>query len=114
MEYYKLINFLDNKSNQPLKFMTKNWANINNDARGTYNTNTQIKFNTSMLKSSLYGYSDACILVSGTITVTRAEDNNASKQADEKNNGVNIQNCVPFTDCMSEINNTQIDNAVKI
>ena len=42
---------------------------INDDAHGTYNTNSQIKFKTSMLKSSLCDYSDAYILVSGTIKV---------------------------------------------
>ena len=44
---------LDNTPNQPTKFMTKNWAEINDDVRGMYNTNSQIKFKTSMLKSSL-------------------------------------------------------------
>ena len=39
MEYQKIINLLDNTSNQPTKFRTKNWVEINDDARGTYNTN---------------------------------------------------------------------------
>ena len=53
MEYQKTINLFDNISNQPTKFTIKNWIETNNDARGTYNTNSQIKFKTSMLKSSL-------------------------------------------------------------
>ena len=69
MEYQKIINLLDNRPNQPSKFRTKNWIEINDDARRTYNTNSQIKFKTSMLKSSLCDYSDAYILVSGNITV---------------------------------------------
>ena len=60
---------LDNKSNQPTKFRTKNWVEINYQLRGMYNVDSQIKFKTSMLKSSLCDYSDAYILVSGTITV---------------------------------------------
>ena len=41
MEYQKIINLLDNTPNQPTKFRTKNWVEINDDARGTYNTNSQ-------------------------------------------------------------------------
>ena len=69
MEYQKLINFLDNTLNQPSKLRTKNWVEINDDSRGTYNTNSQIRFKTSMLKSSLCNYSDAYILVKGTVSV---------------------------------------------
>ena len=58
MEYQKIIKFLDNMPNQPSKFRTKNWVEINNDARGTCNTKSQIKFKASMLKSSLLDYSD--------------------------------------------------------
>ena len=64
---------LDNTPNQPTKFRTKTWAELNDNARGTYNTNSQIKFKISMLKSSLCDYSDAYILVSGTITIDGEE-----------------------------------------
>ena len=111
MEYQKIINLLDNAPNQPTKFRTKNWVAINDDSRGTYNTNSQIKFKTSMLKSSLFNYSDAYILVSGTITITGVGVDDAAKRLDERNKGVIFKNCAPFTDCISEINNTQIDNA---
>ena len=70
MEYQKIINLSDNTSNQPTKFRTKEWIEINDDARRTYQTNSRIKFETSVLKSSLYDYSDSYILASGTITVT--------------------------------------------
>ena len=46
MEYQEIINLLDNTSNQPSKFRTKNWVEINDDSQGTYNTNSQIKFKT--------------------------------------------------------------------
>ena len=111
MEYQKIINLLDNKPNQTTKFRTKNWVEINDDSRGTYNTNSQIKFKTSMLRSSLCDYSDAYILVSGTVTITAAGDDDAARRLDERNKAVIFKNCVPFTDCISKINNTQIDNA---
>ena len=58
-----------------------------------------------MLRSSLYNYSDAYILVKGTVTVaqeTAAAPNNANKT-------VIFKTCAPFTSCISRINNTQID-----
>ena len=39
MEYQKIKNFLENKPNQPTKFRTKNWVEINDGSRGTYSTN---------------------------------------------------------------------------
>ena len=112
MEYQKVAKLLDdNKSNQPSKFRTKNWIEINDESRGTYNVNSQIKFKTTMLKSSLCDYSEAYILVKGTITITEAGDDAAARQADERDKGVIFKNCAPFTNCMSEINNTQVDNA---
>ena len=68
MEYQKIMNLFGNTRKQIFKFRTKNWVEINDDARGTYNTNSQIKFKTTVLKSSLCDYSDAYILVKGTIT----------------------------------------------
>ena len=112
MEYQKIVNLIDNASNQPSKFRAKNWVENNDDSRGTYNVNSQIKFKTTMLKSSLCDYSDAYILVKGTITVnnTAAADANANNT----NRKVIFKNCAPFTNCISEINNTQIDNAKDI
>ena len=73
MEYQKKIILLDNTPNQPIKFRTKNWVEINDDSREIHNTNSQIKFKTSMSRSSLCDYSDAYIPVSGTITITEQE-----------------------------------------
>ena len=96
------MNLLDNTPNQPTKFRKKNWVEISDDARGTYNTNSQIKFKTtSMLKSSLCDYSDAYILVSGTITITEAGADDAAKRLDERNKGAIFKNFAPFTDCIS-------------
>ena len=64
-----------------------------------------------MLKSNLCDYSDAYILVSGTITIDGVKDDDNEKQIDERNTGLIFENCATFTGCISEIDNTQIDNA---
>ena len=63
MDNQKTINLLNNDVTQLSKFGTKIWADLNNDARETYNTYSQIELNILMLKSSLCDYSDAYILV---------------------------------------------------
>ena len=68
-----------------------------------------------MLKSSLCDYSDAYILVNGKITITGAGDNPVARHAYESDKGVAFKNnCIPFPNGISEINNTQIDNAKDI
>ena len=62
MIYQKIINLLDNTPNQPSKFRTKNWVEVNTDLHGTCNANSQIKFKTLILRSSVCDYSDAYIL----------------------------------------------------
>ena len=84
MEYQKIINLLENTPSQPTKFRTKNWAEINNDLRGTYNTNSQVELKTSMLRSSFCDYNDAYMLVSGTITITGAGNNDAARRLEEE------------------------------
>ena len=64
-----------------------------------------------MLKSSWCNYSDAYILINGRITITRAGNNAGESQIDERNKGVIFKNCAPFTDYITKINNTQVDNA---
>ena len=67
-----------------------------------------------MLKSSLCDYSDGCILVKVKIAINGAVVDAATKQADERDKGVAFKNCAPFINCITEINNTQIDNAKDI
>ena len=67
MEYQKIINLLYNTPNELSKFKTENWIEINDKPWRTYNN--QIRFKTSMLRLSLCDYSDAYILLKGTITV---------------------------------------------
>ena len=65
-----------------------------------------------MLKSSFCDYSDAYILFKGKITITRAGVDAAARQANERDKGVIFKNCAPFTNCISAINNTQIDSCM--
>ena len=109
MEYKKIANLLDSASNKPSKFKTRNWVEINDDIRGAYSPNKQIRFKTAMLRSSLCDYSDAYILAKGNITVNNTAA--AGAAANNTNKKVIFKNCAPFTNCISKINNTQIDNA---
>ena len=83
MEYEKITNLLDSASNKPSKFRTKNWVEINDESRGTYTSN-DIKFKTTMLRSSLCNYADAYILAKGTITITGTGNDDATKRAHER------------------------------
>ena len=109
MEYQKIANLLDSASNKPSKFRTRNWVEINDDLKRGYSPNKQVRFKTAMLRSSLCDYSDAYILVKGNITVNNTAADGAA--ANNTNKKVIFKNCAPFTNCISEINNTQIDNA---
>ena len=111
MEYQKIANLLDNASNQPFKFRTKNCVEINDESKESYNANSDIRFKTTMLRSNLCDYADAYILVKGTITITGAGDDAAARQADERDKGVTFKNCAPFTKCISRKSNADIDTA---
>ena len=106
MEYKKIITLLENTSDQPSKFRTKNWVEINDESNESYGTGSAIEFKTTMLRSSLCDYADAYILFKGTITITGEGDDAAARQADEINKGVIFKNCAPFTKCISKINDT--------
>ena len=113
MEYQKIANLLDNISNQPSRFRTRNWVEINDDLRGTY-TDADITFKTTMLKSNLCDYADAYIFVKGRITITGHGDDAAARELDERNKGVKFKNCAPYTKCIRRKNNKDIDNAQDI
>ena len=112
MEYQKIINLLDNKSNRPSKYKTKNCVKIIDEPQETYNEDNQIRLKTSMLTSNLCNYSNAYILVKGTITVANTA---AQGQLDNAiNKKVRFKHLVPFVNCISRINNTQVDNTHEI
>ena len=112
MEYQKIINLLDNTPNQPSKFRTENWFEIIDGSYETCNTGSQIKFKTSMIRSSLCDYSDTYILVKGTLTIENAAAKGVAPN--HRNKKVKYKNYAPFTDCLSQINNDEIDHAKNI
>ena len=60
MEYQKIANFLNDESNQPSKFRTRNWVEINDESRGTCTSN-DLRFKTTMLRSNLCDFADVYI-----------------------------------------------------
>ena len=113
MEAQKIVNLLNGSDNENSKFTTKNWYVIDNESKGNYSHENPIKFLTSSLESSLCDYSDAYILVTGNITVTRtiAGDLVQRKQPLNAATQVVFKNCAPFKDCRTEINDTFVDYA---
>ena len=109
MEYQKITNLLNDELNKQSKFRTRNCVEINDDIRGGYSPNRQIRFKTAMLRSSLCDYSDVHILVKGNISVNNTAG--AGADANNINKKVIFKNCGRFINCISKINNTQIDNA---
>ena len=106
MEYQKIATLLNDESNKPSKFRTRNWVEINDEIRGAYSLNKQIRFKTAMLRSSI---SDTYMLVKGNITVNNTAD--AGADANNTIEKVIFKNCASFTNCICKINNIQIDNA---
>ena len=96
MEYQKIITLSDNASNQRFKFRAKNWVEINDESKGTYSIGSQIKFKTTMLKSSLCDYSDSYILVKWNITV------NNTLADDDATINANKELRIVLTDCVNE------------
>ena len=88
METQKNINLLNGYGNENSKFATKKWYVIDNESKGNCSHHNPITFLTKSIESSLCDYSDAYILVTGSITAT---PNNAITQ-------VAFKNCAPFED----------------
>ena len=134
MEYQKIINLLDDAPNQPSKFGTRDWVKIKDESRWTYvdddinnnsinnnninnknniynnnNNNNNIKFKASVIRTGLCDYSDAYILVKGTVTVSNALAQSAA--VNNTNKKAIFKSCAPFVSCITEIKNTQVDNA---
>ena len=90
---------LNGSDNEKSKFATRKWCVINDESKGNYSPNDEIKFLTRSLESSLCDYSDAYILVTGNITVAGGNPNTK----------VAFKNCAPFKECRTEINETFVD-----
>ena len=124
MEYDKINNLLrvvgtsakhvlseDNENEALSKFVTREYVRINS-LLNTYSENKSIRFKTPMLRSSLCDYSDAYILVKGTITVTAPGANNgANNIRDKKNRLLILKNNTPFVSCITRINGELIEDA---
>ena len=104
METEKISNLLNSSENKYSKFVTKKWYVIDSESKGNYSHENPIKFLTSSLESSRCDYSDAYVLVTGSITVEGAD--NCTK--------VSLKNCASFRKCRTEINDTFIDEAKHI
>ena len=106
MEFQKIVHFLDTTSDDKdlPRFVTEKWIKVYDQSENNYNVNKGIRIKTSMLRFNLCDYSDACIIVKGTITVLRP---NAAK----KNKSATFKNNAPFINCISKINGIKSDNA---
>ena len=92
-----MINLLENRPNQPSKFRTKNCVERNDDAPGRYNTNSQIKFKTSILRSCFCDYDDAYIHGKGTMTVPNTATAGSPDNTNNRDKAL-FKKCVPFAD----------------
>ena len=107
MKYQKIINLFDNQPNQPTKFRTKNRVQLNDESRGLYNKDNQIRFETSVLRSGLCDYGNANILVKGAIKA--AKETTAAPST--VNKMIIFKNYAPFTSYICRISKTQVDDS---
>ena len=93
-----ILNLLNKASDS--KFATRKWNIVNDSSKSNYDATNEINYNTEILKYNLCDCNDAYILVRGGITVIAAP---ATQVA--------FKNCAPFTNCITQINETVIDDA---
>ena len=107
MEFQKIVNFINRTSDDKdlPRFVTKKWNEVYDQSGRNYNVNKEIRIKTSMLRSDLYDYSDAYIVMKGNITLEG--DNDANK----RNKNLEFNNNAPFINCISKINGIKIDIA---
>ena len=99
MERQKIVNLFNSSDNENWNSATKKWCVINDESKGNYSHENEIKFLTRSLESSLCDYSDAYILITGNISVAGGDANTK----------VSFKNCVPFKEWRTEINATFVD-----
>ena len=105
METQKIANLLNDPDNESSKFSTRKWYIINDQNKGKYGERNEndstIKFETKAIKSNLFDYSDAYVLVTGDIKVAGVgADTNAA-----------FKICSPFTRCITHINDKHVETA---
>ena len=118
MEYDKINNLLrseelgsavDSENEQLSKFVTREYVRVNS-LSNTYNENKSIRLKTPMLRSDLYDYSDAYILVNGTITVNGIV-NGVENEIIRRKRKLILKNNAPFVSCITRINGELIEDA---
>ena len=121
METQKIVNLLNGSDNENSKFATKKWYVIDSESKGNYSHHNSIKFLTKSIESSFCDYSDAYVLVTGNIAVTRtiavSAGSPACTQPPKKQQllieatQVVFKNCAPFKKCSTKIDSTLVDEA---
>ena len=101
METQKIVDLFNGSDNENSKFATKKWHIIDSESKGNYSKDEKVKFLTRSIESSLCDYSDWYILVTGSIRITRGNQNTK----------VAFKKCAPFKDCTTDINDTFVDYA---
>ena len=104
MEYHKINNSLGNESENLSKFITRQYVKVNS-LSNTYDENKSIRFKAPMLRSDLYDYADAYVLIGGIIRVT----GNAPR--DRQDRPVVLKNNAPFISFITRINSELIEDA---
>ena len=81
MEFQKIVNLLDTTSDDKdlPRFITKKWIEVYDQSERDYKVNKKIRIKAPMLRSDLCDFSDAYIVVKGTITVTDPDDAKINK-----------------------------------
>ena len=82
MEFQKIVNFLDTTSDDKdfPRFVTKKWIEVCDQSEGNYNVNKEIRIKTPMLRSNLCDFSDAYIVIKGTIKVNNPDGAKKKRQ----------------------------------
>ena len=96
-----MLDTTSDDKNLPI-FVTKKWIEVYDQSEKNYNTNKEIR---PMLRSDLCNFSDAYIVVKRDITLEGDNDPN------KHNKNLAFTNNAPFTNCISNMNGVQIDNA---
>ena len=120
MEYQKINNLLGVDDGKIRKYNTINWIEINDQSNNVYNDNTAIKFNTPMLRTSLCDFSEAYIVLKGVVNIagvaSAAEGDVPARTAAQNraNRDFVFKNCAPFTNCITKINATTVEDVSDI
>ena len=104
MEHYKISKLLNDSTVS--KFVSKKWIVANHLLSGQYSVNKNISFKNSLLRSDLCDYSDAYIVVEGTIDLLAL----AANENDKAQTNVTFKSNAPFRSCISKMNSTLTEN----